>query len=514
MVSFPPQLGLHLMDLAPRAGGACGAVGGGEVAGGGEDRSCGPVVDGLPRRIRLPGIVQTLWYVLGVESFLELAIKRYESEGMITFRISGIGDVVSVFDPRLIREIFTGDSDVLRGGEANSQVLAGRVGPNNPFLLDGERHLRARRLLLPPFHGEAIAHHEQMVERIATSAVEGWPVGQEFALWPRMRAITMQVILHAVIGVRNEERRQRLARLLPAFARGGLFGALAELRLPWLTHGAVGRRMPWVKERAEATRLLFEEIAERRARPEGREDILAMLVAARDEQGRGLTDEELFDTVLPLLGAGHDTTAAVLTWCFELVTRHPDVVERCRTAIAENDREYLTAVINETLRMRPVTDAVARKLSAPLELGGYRLPAGTFVAASIRGVQYLPGVWPDPHSFRPERLLERPVAPYTLIPFGGGDRRCIGASFATMEIRTILATVLQQVELQSAKSRPERPTRLRGVAIVPARGTRVVARRRATSEKGQTTVDAIRQTGFSPVRVPSRDAVPSSDLRS
>ena len=494
MVSFPPQLGLHLMDLAPRAGGACGAVGSDEVAGGGGDRSCGrPVVDGLPRGIRLPATVQTLWSVFGVESFVELAIKRYASDGMVTFRISGIGDVVSVFDPRLIAEVFTGDSDVLRGGEANAQVLAGRVGQHNPFLLDGERHLRARRMLLPPFHGEAIAHHEQMVEQIATSEVEGWPVGQEFALWPRLRAITMQVILRAVIGVRNEERRQRLARVLPAFARGGLFGALAELRLPWLAHGAVGRRMPWIKERAEATRLLLDEIAERRARPDGHEDILAMLVAARDEQGHGLTDEELFDTVLPLLGAGHDTTAAVLAWCFELVTRHPDVLERCRTAIAENDREYLTAVINETLRMRPVTDAVARKLSAPLELGGYRLPAGTFVVASVRGVQYLPSVWPDPHSFRPERLLERP-APYTLIPFGGGDRRCIGASFVTMEIRTVLATVLQQVELRSAKSRPERSTRLRGVAIVPARGTRVVARQRAASEKGQTVVDAIRQT--------------------
>jgi cytochrome P450 len=476
VVSFPLQLGLHLMELAPRAGGACGAVGSDEVAGG--DRSSGrPVVDGLPQGIRLPAIVQTLWSVFGVDSFVELAVKRYASQGMVAFRISGIGDVVSVFDPRLIAEVFTGDSDVLRGGEANAQVLGGRVGQHNPFLLDGERHLRARRLLLPPFHGEAIAHHERMVEEITTSEVEGWPVGREFALWPRMRAITMQVILRAVIGVQNEERRQRLARLLPAFARGGLFGALAELRLPWLAHGAVGRRMPWIKERAEATRLLLDEIAERRARPDGHEDILAMLVAARDEQGHGLTDEELFDTVLPLLGAGHDTTAAVLAWCFELVTRHPDVIEHCRAAIAENDREYLTAVINETLRMRPVTDAVARKLSAPLELGGYRLPAGTFVVASVRGVQYLPSVWPDPHSCRPERLLERPAA-YTLIPFGGGDRRCIGASFVMMEIRTVLATVLQQVELRSAKSRPERPTRLRGVSIVPARGTRVVARPR------------------------------------
>jgi hypothetical protein len=166
-----------------------------------------------------------------------------------------------------------------------------------------------------------------------------------------------------------------------------------------------------------------------------------MLIAARDEQGGGLTDSELLDYVLTLLGAGHDTTAAALGWCFERVLRHPDVLERCRAASVEGDRDYLTAVVNGTLRTRPVADSVARKLSAPLELDGYRIPAGTFVVASIRGVQYSPTIWPDPHGFRPERFLERP-APYTFIPFGGGDRRCIGASFATMEIRTILATVL------------------------------------------------------------------------
>jgi cytochrome P450 len=199
-----------------------------------------------------------------------------------------------------------------------------------------------------------------------------------------------------------------------------------------------------------------------------------MLIAAHDERGRALTDSELLDHVLTLLGAGHDTTAAALAWCFERVLRHPGVLERCRAAIEQEDRDYLTAVVNEVLRTRPVADSAARKLSVPLELGGYRIPAGTFVIASIRGVQSSPAVWPDPHGFRPERFLKHP-APYTFIPFGGGDRRCIGASFATMEIRTVLSTVLQRIELRPVRQRDERATRIHSIAIVPAGGTRVIA---------------------------------------
>lgn len=422
----------------------------------------------------MPALAQTLWSVFGMESFVEFALRRYPNEKMLSFRLVGLGDVVSVLDPKLIGEVFTGDSDVLRGGEANAQAFGSVVGPNSLLLLDGERHLHVRRLLLPPFHGEAITHHQELVEQIATRDVETWPLGREFALWPRMRSITLEVIVRAVIGVQDERRQRQLAELLPAFSRWGVFGTLAEGRLPWLTSGRLARRLPWIKARATATSLLLREIAEHRASPDGRKDILAMLIAARDEHGRGLTDEELFDHVMTLLGAGHETTAAVLAWCFEQVLRHPDVLERCRAAIAEGDEHYLTAVVNETLRVRPVVDSAARKLSAPLELGGHRIPAGTVVVAAIRGVQSTPTIWPDPHSFKPERFLNRP-APHTFIPFGGGDRRCLGASFAMMETKTILASVLREVELRPARSRGERATRLRSIAIVPALGTRVIA---------------------------------------
>jgi cytochrome P450 len=430
-------------------------------------------VDGLPRRVPLPGVAQALWSLFGMDSFTRFCLWRYPGEKMITFRIAGFGEVVSVLDPQLIREVFSGDSEVLRGGEVNARAL-GMLGPNSVVLLDGEPHLRARRLLLPPFHGEAIRHHAGLIEQVTAAEVERWPLGEPFALWPRMRAITLEVIMRAVIGVRDESRRRRLGELLPAFVRGGVFALIAETRLPWITQGAIGRRLPWVRARVQAERLLYEEIADHRACPEGRDDVLAMLIAAHDEDERALSDEELRDHVLTLLGGGHDTTAAALAWCFERVLRHPDVLARCREAGAEDDEEYITAVVNETHRVRPVVDSAPRKLSAPLELGGYRLPAGMIVAASIRGVQCSPELYPDPLRFSPERFLERP-APYTFIPFGGGDRRCIGASFAMMEIKTVLRTVLGCIELRAADHRDERPSRTRGIGVVPSHGGRVIA---------------------------------------
>ncbi len=181
------------------------------------DRPVERVVDGFPRRVRLPTLVQTLWSVFGMESFVEFALRRYPGEAMLSFRLAGIGDVVSVLDPKLIGEVFTGDSDVLRGGEANAQAFGAIVGPNSLLLLDGQRHLQTRRLLLPPFHGEAIAHHQKLVEQVTTMDLQTWPLGREFALWPRMRAITLEVIVRAVIGVQDEHRQQQLAELLPAF---------------------------------------------------------------------------------------------------------------------------------------------------------------------------------------------------------------------------------------------------------------------------------------------------------
>jgi cytochrome P450 len=198
------------------------------------------LVDGLPRRIRLPGIVLTTWAILGMNSFREFCLRRYPDEKMLTVKIVGFGDVVSVLDPDLARDMFAREGEVLRAGEANAQALA-MAGPNSVVLLDGPKHLRARRLLLPPFHGDAIKHHERVVEQVTTEEVGRWPRGEQFELLPRMRAITIEVILRAVIGVQDTERRKRLAELLPSYTRGGIFGMMTETKLPWLTRGRLGQ---------------------------------------------------------------------------------------------------------------------------------------------------------------------------------------------------------------------------------------------------------------------------------
>ena len=316
--------------------------------------------------------------------------------------------------------------------------------------------------------------YAEVVAEITREEVERWPVGEEFAIWPRMQAIALETILRAVIGVRDRKRRERLRAVLPRFATVNILGVWAESRWPRLVNGRIGRALPYIRGRDETDRLLAEEIAAHRADPERRDDILAVLMRATDEDGRALSDQELRDQLATLLIAGHETTTAALAWCFERLLRHPDALARLRS---DPDDQYLTAVVHETLRVRPVVEAAFRRLAAPLDLGGYRLPAGTTIGVSIWTGRS--DVFPDPDSFRPERFLNGSPPPYTFIPFGGGARRCLGASFAVMEMKTVLRTVLEHVELRAPTPRPERAVRFRRITVVPSRGARVrvVARR-------------------------------------
>jgi cytochrome P450 family 135 len=276
------------------------------------------------------------------------------------------------------------------------------------------------------------------------------------------------------VGVREERRRSRLRELLRQVAGANVFAFWAEGAMPGLAASALGSRLPWIAARRVADRLIYEEIAEHRARPDGREDVLAMLIAAEREDGTRLTDTELRDQVMTLLAAGHETTATTLAWCFERLSRHPGCLRRLERELAsgQDGDAYLEAVINETLRTRPVIDQALRRLTEPTQLGSYTLPAGTVVTASILGVQ-LSGVYEQPEEFRPERFLGRSPPPYALIPFGGGARRCAGASFAMMEIRTILRTTLERVRLLPSTERPERPVRWRRFTVSPSRGGRI-----------------------------------------
>jgi cytochrome P450 len=428
------------------------------------------IVDAFPPGPSFPRSVQTAWWAIRPLSFMRHCQRRYGD--VFTIRVHAFGDIVVIADPDLIKEVFAADRDVFAAGQANA-AMSPVLGGHSLLVLDGDRHLRQRKLMLPPFHGEAIGRYRERVEQITADEVATWPDETPFAVRPRMQVITFEVILRAVIGVSDTRRLDRLRVLLPKLLDFSVFDMWFVWLFPKILNTRIGRGHESMRVRPEVDRLLFEEIAAHRADPEGREDILALLVAARGDEGEPLSDEELLDQIITLLLAGHETTTTGLAWAFERLVRHPAVLARLRSDLERGEEDYLDAVVNETLRVRPVIDGVWRKLTAPAVIAGHRLPAATLVFPAISLVQ-TSTAFPDAEEFRPERFLDGSPSPYTFIPFGGGPRRCIGASFATMEMKTVLRTVLERVELHAARRRPEKP-RVHHVTQIPSRGARVVA---------------------------------------
>lgn len=429
-----------------------------------------PLSPQLPPGLHMPRMLQTALWATQPGLLSRYGTWRYGDT--FTLRPLGIGDVVVVSNPETIKEVFMGDRDVFHAGEANA-VMGPIVGRHSLLLLDGERHLRHRKMLTGPFHGQAVRAYREQVEAIAAQEVERWPLHAPFPIRPRMQAVTLEVILRAVVGVSDERRLARLRELLRRLTRVGIL----EMWLIWAYPTMVKRRrvraLSTLRIMPEVNRLLYEEIAAHRADPRARQDVLALLIEARDENGEGLSDEELRDHLITLLVAGHETTTTALAWCFERLLRHPGALSRLEDELAAHEGEaYLEAVINETLRVRPVIDAVWRKLTAPAMVEGRLLPAGAVVMPSIVIVQSS-DAFEDAASFRPERFLAGSAPPYTFIPFGGGPRRCIGASFATMEMKAVISTVLRGVRLRAPTQRSER-AKVHHITLVPARGGRVV----------------------------------------
>lgn len=429
-----------------------------------------PVIDGVPRGPRLPRALQTVLWATRPLSFMERARRRHGD--VFTVRPYGFSDIVVLADPEHIREVFTGDRDVFAAGRANA-AMSPVLGSHSLLTLDGERHLRQRKLMLPPFHGEAIGRYRERIEEITKAEIARWPIGKPFPIRPRMQDITFEIILRAVIGVSDPQRLERLREVLPKLLDFSILDMWAVWVFPKLLDSPIARRNPALRMRPEIDRLLYEEIAAHRADPEGHDDILALLLHACEEDGEPLSDENLLDQIITLLLAGHETTTTGLAWAFERLTRNPDALERLRQELETDEEKYLEAVVNETLRVRPVIDGVWRKLAAPAIVAGHRLPTGTLVFPAISLAQTSNDAFPNPEEFRPERFLEGSPPPYTFIPFGGGTRRCIGAAFAMMEMKTVLATVLRHVELSAPDKRPEQP-RSHHITQIPARGARVV----------------------------------------
>jgi cytochrome P450 family 135 len=432
----------------------------------------------LPPGPRGPALLQSLRLIGSPIGFLERCLRRYGD--VFTLRFVGMGDLVYVADTEVVKEIFTGDAEVFHAGEAN-EIMEPVLGPRSVLLLDEAEHLRERKLLLPPFHGDRVRRYRELVGEIAAAEIEHWPRDRAFALRPRMQAITLEVILRAVFGIREAERLDRLRALLPEMLdHGGVI-----VWLPFLRRD-LGPGSPWrrfVRVRAQIDELLFDEIRRRREAADlaERDDVLSLLLQARGEDGEPMGEGELRDELVTLLLAGHETTATGLAWAFERLTRTPRVMARIEEAIASgDDDEYVEAVAKETLRARPVVYDVARKLAAPFSVKGWDLPAGAYVVPSITAIHLLRGIYERPDEFRPERFLESQPDSYAWIPFGGGRRRCIGAAFAQMEMQVVLREVLTRVSVLAPDPKPER-MKLHNVTLIPAKGARIVVGDRASA---------------------------------
>jgi cytochrome P450 family 135 len=423
----------------------------------------------LPPGPRAPAFVQALRMARDPLAYAMRVHRRFGEP--VTIRSPGFGTSVLFSSPELIGPILTGDPSVFHAGLANAP-LKPILGPWSLLILDRAPHLSQRRLLLPSFHGERLRAYAGLIGQLAEREAASWPVGTPFPLHPRMTRLTLEVILHVVFGVTDEARKDALRRLLPALAESGrrrvFWGALAQRDVgPLRPHATFEAR------RGAVDALLFAEIAERRdAAAEdlaGRRDVLSMLVEATHEDGTPMGDGEIRDELMTLVLAGHETTATALSWAMDLLLRHPEALARVR---AGEDDAYLEAVCKEVLRIRPVVPIVGRVATEPVRIGPHEVPAGVELAVGILITQQREDVFPAPHAFRPERFLDGDVPSYGWVPFGGGVRRCIGASFAQFEMAAILRVLARQ-PLRLAVRRPE-PVRATGVTLVPGRGVRLV----------------------------------------
>jgi cytochrome P450 len=460
-----------------------------------------PSAQTLPRGPRLSPLALTLVWSFAPTWVMDQCARRLGDTFTITFWPSG-RKLVLLSDPAAVKTVFTAPPE-LAPSAAGSSPIASIMGPNSVITLTGPEHMRQRKLLLPPFHGERMREYADVIVQATRRSMADWPLGEPMKLSERTRAITLEVILRAVFGVEAE----RMGALREAI--GGLLGpsqtialVLYALRRPSSEppSGRIGRALEHLDT------VIYEEIARRRSQSDlgERNDILSLLLLARDEDGEAMTDQELRDELVTLLLAGHETTATSVAWAIERLVRHPDKLARLVAEIdaaseaqtpgrptedtssggqtAQSDA-YMQAVISETLRVRPVVPLVVRVLRQPLRVGGHELPAGTRVVPSIYLTNRNPRVYEAPEEFRPERFLENPPETFSWIPFGGGIRRCIGASFATLEMKLILATVLGELapSLSARDARWVRRgewSRRRAITLVPSRGTRVVWRRR------------------------------------
>ena len=426
----------------------------------------------LPPGPRAPRWLQTMrWWTRSVP-FFERCRARYGQR--FTVRLVGTPPFVMLADPDEVKQVFTAPADVLHPG-SGARILEPVIGRNSVILLDEDAHLAQRRLMLPAFHGEQVGRLTAVMTEVAAAQVERWPRGEPVALHPCLQALTLEIILRTVFGLEEGARLDRL--------RGHLTDVLAigvspVSLLPPLQRD-LGPLSPWrrfLRMRDAVDAELFALIEERRRDAAQRDDVLSLLLAARHEDGSPMSPQELRDELMTLLVAGHETTASQLAFVFERLVRTPDVLACLTEAVAGGDGDaYVTATVQETLRRRPVLpNAAPRLVMQEIEVGGWRYPTGVCLVANAYLVHHDPAIYPDPYAFRPERFLEQSPGTYTWIPFGGGRRRCLGAAFATVEMKVVLRAVLEQASPRVAGDGRLELSRRRSITLSPREGAEVV----------------------------------------
>lgn len=425
----------------------------------------------LPPGPRMPSTLQAVAWARRPLPFLERCQKHFGD--IFTIRVRHSGTWVILSDPQDVKKVFTADHAVLGVGVANS-ILGPLLGPRSVMLLEEPEHVKRRKLMLPPFHGERMKGYSEMMAEVTRRELATWPIGEPFELWPRMQEITLEAIMRVTFGpVESDSLRalrtalRRLTNWMNDPRRLNLLAAAGPSRF---AGNSDYRAMMGPVEEG-----VLEQVRLRQRDPSCTDgtDIAAMLGEAHYEDGSPMTEQDLRDELVTLLTDG--PTSSLLSWAFERILRHPDKYARLRAEVDAGEEDtYLDAVVKETLRLCPAAPIVVRKLLEPMELGGYVIPAGTTVAPCVHLVHRREDIYPEPLNYHPERFLEQPTGTYTWIPFGGGVRRCLAASYALLLMKQVIATVISEVDLRPADPRSERP-RKSAIAFVPHRHARVIA---------------------------------------
>ena len=431
----------------------------------------------------MPPLAQTLAWGLAPTWLMDQCARRFGETFTLRFAPGGT-PLVHVSDPQDVKTLLTASEDVAPKPTGGAGAPVWVLGRNSVSVLTGPEHMRQRKLLLPPFHGEHLRKHEDLIVGAARRVIDSWTLGRPMRMQPRTRLITLEVIMGSVFGVEAERMDAMQTTIVALTGRKHVVSGLRMLVRPTeeRPNSAIGQGLDHLDAQ------IYAEIENRRGQSDlaGRSDIMSMLLLSCDEDGAQMTDEEVRDELVTLLLAGHETTATAVSWAIERLVRHPDKLARLLSEIdAQREGggdEYLTAVINETLRVRPPQGIVVRKLERDLQVGGCMLPAGTMAAISVYATNRNPRVYEDAAAFKPERFLQNGPETYSWIPFGGGIRRCIGSSLALLEAKLILRTMLAELEPRvpdGRRGRGNERMRWSHRTLIPSREATVVWRRRS-----------------------------------